>query len=74
MNRRVEIILDIHKEDHYAAMGELNVRKNELEKRLLSNWVYGKERIAIRGELDDIYLLLKGHQKPAQLIENKNSK
>lgn len=66
MNRRVEIILERYREDYHAAMGELNVRKNELENRLLSHWVFGKERIAIKEELDDIYSLLKYYHQHLQ--------
>ena len=59
---RVEIILDRYKDDYPKAMGELNVRKNILEKRLLT--AFRKEAGAIKDELNEIYPILKSYQAP----------
>lgn len=62
MNTRVEIILERYKDDYPKAMGELNVRKNALEKRLLT--AFRREATAIKDELNDIYKLLSEYSKP----------
>jgi len=61
MNRRVEIILERYKDDYPAAMGELNIRKFKLIKRI-DNGVCGKERRLVLNELNDICRLLFAYQ------------
>lgn len=60
MNRRVEIILERYKDDYPSAMGELNIRRIALEKRV---HMFREERRAVNEEIQDINALLSQYQK-----------
>lgn len=62
MNSRVECVLNIYKDDYPAAMGELNIRRIKLERRLADPWTFEMEYQHIVEELNDIYPLLKSYQ------------